>query len=356
MKELPLLQIDDIAFGGKGVARHRGKVIFIPFVAPGETVTARLTKEKKSFAEGRLLKVVAPSQDRVAPPCPYFTVCGGCVYQHLRYERQLAIKAAQVEQTLRRVGKISEPPMRPIIPSPNPYGYRNRIRVHRTAEGTGFFGYESRDLVDIEQCLLAKPEVNRALHKLRASRAPEGSYALRASGGAGPFFEQVNEAVTLALVELLDRTLGRDQALLVDAYCGGGRFARALKSHAAQVVGIEASEAAVQYARSHAGSTEQYIHGDVADHLGDVLAGQEAARTSVILDPPPDGLSPRVIDYLQGAAPHEIAYVSCNPATLARDLVLLTRTFTLRSVTPLDMFPQTAEIEVFAHLTTAPAS
>jgi len=294
---------------------------------------------------------VSPSPDRVNPPCPYFSVCGGCVYQHLRYDRQLEIKSAQVEQTLRRVGKIAEPPMRPIIPSPNPFGYRNRIRVHRTAQATGFFGYESRELVDIEQCLLAQPEVNRALHKLRASKAPEASYALRASGGAGPFFEQVNEAVTLKLTELLDQTLRRDQGLLVDAYCGGGRFARALKSHAAEVVGIEASEAAVGYARKHAGSTEQYIHGDVADHLGDVLSRHDGSRTSVVLDPPPDGLSPRVIDFLLGSNPSEIAYVSCNPATLARDLALLAKTYTLRSVTPLDMFPQTAEIEVFAHLT-----
>jgi tRNA/tmRNA/rRNA uracil-C5-methylase (TrmA/RlmC/RlmD family) len=350
VKELPLLQIDDIAFGGKGVARDQGKVIFIPFVAPGETVTARLIREKKNFAEGRLNKVVSPSPDRVVPPCPYFSTCGGCVYQHLRYDRQLAIKSAQVEQTLRRVGKIAEPPMRPMIGSPNPFGYRNRIRVHRSAQATGFFGYESRDLIDIEQCLLAQPEVNRALHKLRISKAPEDSYSLRASGGAGPFFEQVNEAVTLALTELLDQTLKREQALLVDAYCGGGRFARALKSHAAEIIGIEASEAAVQYARSKAGPAEQYIHGDVADHLGEVLARYDTARTSVILDPPPDGLSPRVLDFLLAASPSEIAYVSCNPATLARDLISLTKSFTLQSVTPLDMFPQTAEIEVCAHL------
>jgi 23S rRNA (uracil1939-C5)-methyltransferase len=314
-------------------------------------VTARVIKEKKSFAEARLLKVISPSPDRVQPPCPYFTVCGGCVYQHLRYERQLEVKAAQVEQTLRRVGKIAAPPMQPIVPSPNPYGYRNRIRVHRDSQATGFFGYESRQLVDIEQCLLAQPEVNRALHKLRISKAPEGSYALRASGGAGPFFEQVNEAVTLKLTELLDAALKHDQALLVDAYSGGGRFARALKSHAATVIGIEASEAAVQYARSKAGSTEQFIHGDVSVHLGEVLSGHDSSKTSVILDPPPDGLSPRVIDFLLGSAPAEIAYISCNPATMARDLALLIKTYKLRSVTPLDMFPQTAEIEVFAHLT-----
>jgi 23S rRNA (uracil1939-C5)-methyltransferase len=351
VKELPLFQIHDIAFGGKGVARREGKVIFIPFVAPQETVTARIVKEKKNFVEGRLLKVVHASPDRVNPPCKYFTVCGGCVYQHLRYEEQLAVKASQVEQTLKRVGKIANPPMRPIIGSPNPYGYRNRIRVHREGGVTGFFGFEEHEVVDIEQCLLAQPEVNRSLQKLRASKAPEGSYSLRASGGAGPFFEQVNEAVTRALTELLDHTLRSGQALLVDAYSGGGRFGRALKSHAEKVLGVEASEAAITYARDHASATEQYIHGDVADHLGDVLSQADAARTSVILDPPPDGLNARVIDILLGLTPSEIAYVSCNPATLARDLSRLTRTYKLRSVTPLDMFPQTAEIEAMAHLT-----
>lgn len=350
MKELPLLHINDIAFGGKGVARQDGKVVFIPFVAPGESVTARIIRQKKNFAEGRVLKVLTPSPDRVAPPCQYFSECGGCAYQHLRYETQLAVKATQVEQTLKRVGKIAEPPMQPIVPSPMPFGYRNRIRIHREEGVTGFFGFESRDLVDIDQCLLANPEVNKALQKLRASKVPDGDYSLRASGGAGPFFEQVNEPVTRALTELLDRTLSRNQALLVDAYCGGGRFSQALRGHAEKAIGIETSGAAVEYALKHAGPNERYIHGDVADFLGEILSSHDARRTTVILDPPAEGVSARVADLLLEGNPAEIGYISCNPATLARDLAVLTRTFRLVSITPLDMFPQTAEVEVFAHL------
>jgi 23S rRNA (uracil1939-C5)-methyltransferase len=350
MSEIPVVQITDLAFGGKGVARHGGMVVFVPFTAPGDTVAVEITKKKKTFAEGRATRVLSPGPDRVTPPCQYFGECGGCAYQHLRYEAQLAAKSSQVEQTLRRVGKLTDVPMQPMIGSPNPYGYRNRIRVHRVHGVTGFFGHESRELVDIAQCLIAEPAVNKALQRLRNSKVEDGDYSLRAPGGGGPFFEQVNEAVTRLLVELLDRTLRSGQQLLVDTYCGGGRFAHALAGHAEKVIGIETSAAAIEYARKQAGPGESYAQGDVADHLGDVLAAHDAARTSVILDPPPEGVGPRVLDLLLAAAPSEIAYVSCNPATLARDLAALTKAYRLTAVTPLDMFAQTAEIEVCAHL------
>jgi 23S rRNA (uracil1939-C5)-methyltransferase len=349
-EEFPVIQIEDIAFGGKGVGRLAGKVVFVPFTAPGDTIAVELVRQKKSFAEGRMRKLLVPSPHRTEPLCPYFTRCGGCAYQHLQYDAQLSAKEKQVEQTLRRVGKLSDVPMKRMIPSVNTYGYRNRIRVHRAEGVTGFFGYESRGLVDIEQCVISKPEVNRALHRLRGSKVEDGDYSLRASGGAGPFFEQVNEAVTIALVELLDGTLRRDQELLVDAYSGGGRFARALATHARHVVGIESSAAAVDYARKHAGPSERYFAGDVSDLLGEVLAQHDALRTSVILDPPAEGLMARALDLLLGNAPSEIAYVSCNPATLARDLAALVKSYKLMAVTPLDMFPQTAGIEVCAHL------
>ena len=353
MKEQLVLQIEDIAFGGKGVARHEGRVIFIPFTAPGDTVTAQIVKTKKNFAEARMINLVTPSPDRVDPRCPYFTGCGGCVYQHLRYEAQLAVKTKQVADTLRRVGKLGDVPLRPIIPSVNPWGYRNRIRVHRSEGVTGFFMFESRRMIDVEQCVIAQPEVNKALRKLRNSKAEDGDYSLRAPGGAGPFFEQTNEQVTRALVATIDAALRRDQALLVDAYCGAGLFAKALASHAQRVIGIETNAAAVAHARKGAGVSESYIHGDVAEHLADVLAQQDGAKTTVLLDPPAEGVVARVTDVLLDAAPVEIAYISCNPATLARDLAALKSAYRIESVTPLDMFPHTAEIEVFAHLVRA---
>lgn len=344
------LSIHDIAFGGKGVARHEGKVLFVPFTIPGETVTARVVRQKKNFGEAELVAVAESSPDRVAPVCPYFGRCGGCSYQHIAYPRQLAIKAAQVEQTLRRVGKLAQVPMRPIVPAPNPFGYRNRIRIHVANGVTGFFAHDGHRLVDVEQCAIAAPVVNKALRDLRQAGVGEGDYSLRAKGG-GPYFEQTNPEVTRELLALVEATARRGQELLVDAYCGAGLFAKKLAAHFGKVIGIEENVSAIEKARRGTAPHEHYLQGDVGAHLGEVLSAHDSARTTVVLDPPTTGLAARVTDLLLASLPAEILYVSCNPATLARDLAALTRSYDLTAVTPLDMFPQTAEIEVLAHLT-----
>ena len=342
------LEIHDVAFGGKGVARHDGKVYFIPFTIPGEKVTARVLRQKKNFGEAELVSVETASPDRIEAPCPYFGECGGCSYQHITYTRQLEIKSAQVEQTLRRVGKLETVPMRPVVAAPKPYGYRNRIRVHSEGGVTGFYAHDARVLVDIEQCLLAVPEVNRALRRLRQTPVREGDYSLRAPGG-GPFFEQTNPEVAALLVETV-RTAARGKKVLVDAYCGAGLFARALADRFEKVIGIEENSAAIESARRQAQPHETYIAGEVSAHLGEVLATHAAEDTTLLLDPPTEGLSARVCDLVLSGGPAEVIYVSCNPATLARDLGLLRSSYELLSVTPLDMFPQTAEIEVVTHL------
>jgi tRNA/tmRNA/rRNA uracil-C5-methylase (TrmA/RlmC/RlmD family) len=343
------LVIQDVAFGGKGVARHNGKVFFVPFTIPGEKVTARVRRQKKSFAEAELVSVDEPSPDRVAPPCPYFGDCGGCNYQHIAYPRQLAIKAAQVDQTLRRVGRLKEVPMRPMVPAPETFGYRNRIRIHVARGAAGFFAQDGHTLVDIEKCAIAAPVVNEALGELRRSGVPDGDYSLRARGG-GPFFEQTNPALTEEMLGLVRANICRGQALLVDAYCGAGLFAKYLADLFESVIGIEENTNAIEKARRSLQPHEQYIQGDVSDHLGEILASHDPERTTVLLDPPATGISARVIDHLLAGAPVEIIYVSCNPATLARDLAALSAAYTTEAVTPLDMFPQTAEIEVVAQL------
>ena len=345
------LIISDVAFGGKGVARHNGKVFFVPFTIPGEVVTARIVRQKKKFAEAELISVEQTSSDRVAPRCPYFGRCGGCSYQHVAYPRQLAIKPHQVEQTLRRVGRLQNVPMQPIIASPQEYEYRNRIRVHVIAGVAGFFAHESRALIDITECPISRPEVNEGLRRLRSGALVDGDYSIRAPGGKGPFFEQTNGDVALELARLIERTVRRDQELLIDAYCGSGLFAHHLAPLFGKVIGIEENSNAVANARRSADANEQYVCGDVEQHLGDVFSGLDAARTTVIIDPPAIGISARVLDLLIGHRPSEIVYVSCNPATLARDLAQLCASYQLQTVTPLDMFPQTAEIEVVAHLT-----
>jgi 23S rRNA (uracil1939-C5)-methyltransferase len=344
------LTIVDIAFGGKGVARHEGKVYFVPWTLPGEVVTVRVLRQKKNFAEAEVLSVDVPSADRVEPPCPYFGRCGGCAYQHISAPRQLEIKAQQVEQTLRRVGRLAEVPMEPLISSPQMFGYRNRIRVHVEGGRSGFYAQGSHSLVDVEQCAIARPEVNQSLRRLRAAALQEGDYSLRAPGGGGPFFEQTNEAVARALVELAERKVLRGQRVLVDAFCGAGLFAKHLAPLFEKVIGIEENSHAVESAKNTATPRETYLCGDVGEHLGSTLAAHDADSTTVVLDPPALGLNQQIIDALLAGRPREVVYVSCNPATLARDLAALCGSYKLESVTPLDMFPQTADIEVLAHL------
>ena len=168
------LKIEDVAFGGKGVAREQGKAVFVPYTIEGELVSAEIVREKKQFAEADLVEVKESSPNRVAPECPYFGRCGGCAYQHIDYQHQLAIKWRQVRDALQRIGKLKDVPMRPIIPSPRQYAYRNRITVHAQDGVIGFFRRDSHRLLDIERCPISREEVNRALAALRATRTCAG--------------------------------------------------------------------------------------------------------------------------------------------------------------------------------------
>src|SRR5213595_736651 len=193
------LKIEDIAFGGKGLAREQGKAVFVPYTMEDELVSAEIVREKKQFAEAELVEVKASSPNRVAPQCPYFGRCGGCAYQHIDYQHQLAIKWRQVRDALQRIGKLKDVPMRPIIPSPRDYTYRNRITVHAQDGVIGFFRRDSHHLIDIERCPISSDEVNRTLTELRAQPyVRDGHYTLRASATAR-VFSQTNDEVADAL-------------------------------------------------------------------------------------------------------------------------------------------------------------
>ena len=343
------LQITDVAFGGAGVARSGGKVYFVPFTAPGDTVRASVVKQHRKFAEARVEELVKPSPDRIAPRCAFFSRCGGCAYQHIAYPAQLALKERQVAETLRRVGKFAEVPMRPIVPAPEPYAYRNRIRIHVADGRAGFFAHRSHALVPVDRCEIAQPSVNDELRALRRTPLRDGDYTLFARRET-EFFEQTNDAVARELLGLVEANITCGKSMLIDAYSGAGFFSRRLAPHFAQVIGIEENEHAVAKARAEAAPNERHLHGDAAALLAEILPAHDMDGTSIILDPPAIGLAPRVADLLSAARPSEILYVSCNPATLARDLAVFRSGYRLESVTPLDMFPQTAEIEALAIL------
>ena len=346
------LTIEDIAFGGKGVARDAGKAVFIPFTIQGERVSAQIVREKKQFAEAELVDVLEPSPERVVPPCPYFGRCGGCAYQHISYQHQLELKARQVEQAMRRIAKIPDPPMRPIVASPLPYGYRNRITVHAEDGVVGFYRRDVHKLMDIAQCPIAMPEVNHALKELRATRPRDGHYSLRAHSGPR-VFAQTNDAVADALAEFIALTLADERQFLIDAFCGAGFFSKRFAPQFERVVGIDWDRFAIDAARKDARPNETYIAGDVAIQLGQLLRSSDATPPALIVDPPATGLSAEIRHAILNSPPRTIIYVSCNPPTLARDLAELHSRFKIVSITPFDMFPQTAEIEAVAHLAIA---
>jgi 23S rRNA (uracil1939-C5)-methyltransferase len=346
------LKIEDVAFGGMGVGRESGKAIFVPYTIEGELVSAEIVREKKQFAEAELVNVREPSPDRVQPQCPYFGRCGGCAYQHINYEHQLAIKWRQVRDVLQRIGRLKDIPMRPIIPSPEQYGYRNRITVHARQGVVGFFRRDSNRLIDIEHCPISHQEVNRALADLRAQNVRDGHYTLRASSGRR-VFSQTNDAVADALHNLVNQLIPPDQGLLIDAYCGAGFFAKRLLDKFERVIGIDWDKFAIKAAKEKATVKETYIAGDVdleLERMGSLASTFQREKTTLIVDPPATGLTAKTREAIVDVAPATLIYVSCNPATLARDLKELQNKFTINSVTPLDMFPQTAEIEVTVHL------
>jgi 23S rRNA (uracil1939-C5)-methyltransferase len=232
--------------------------------------------------------------------------------------------------------------------------------VHALDGVIGFFRRDSHRLIDIEGCPISRDEVNTALAELREKKqVREGHYTLRA-GTELRVFSQVNDEVAQALRNLIVDLVPPNQRLLIDAYCGAGFFAKALLDKFERVIGIDWDRFAIAAAKQNASEKETYIAGDVESELtrsdGFLAVEGETRRLgsrrsmTLIIDPPATGLTEGVRKAITDLAPETLIYVSCNPPTLARDLKELQHKFVINSVTPLDMFPQTAEIEVVAHL------
>ena len=345
------LEITDVAYGGDGIARHEGRVVFVPFAIPGENVRARVTDVHRSYARAEIKTVTLPSPDRVTPPCPLFMRCGGCAYQHIAYPRQLEIKTRQVAEAFRRIGKITDPPVEPARPSPKDYHYRNRITVHVQPPDIGFRGTDPRGLVDVKECLLAEERVNAALSALRSKKWLRPGPATLRSDTEHAGFRQVNDGAAEVLAEVVAELAGRGE-VLVDAYCGAGFFAKHLLENFSRIIGIDWDERSTNHARTGADAREIYFTGDTGALLPDILA--ENKRQVVLLDPPAQGIAPEVIDALLSAHMPRIVYVSCDPATLARDIGKLSERYNLKRAIPVDMFPQTASIETAALLEQIP--
>lgn len=391
------LEIQDVAFGGDGVGRWENRVVFVPGTLPGETVRARLIEEKKNFARAELVEVVTPSADRQVSPCPYFGPCPGCRYWHVRYEAQLQMKAKQIADLLSRIGKISPIPPVDIIPSSTPQEYRNKIKMHIEKKGenwkVGYIGEDNKSVVDIERCLIARPEINQALLQVRQQtstelRSVKGIWLARADARGqtrdfffeegkefikelpllkeevagkpflAPFesFFQTQAGMLEKLVETVEKMLPLSKEnLLIDAYSGVGLFTLLFAKKVKKAIGIEEDRRAIGCARENAkiqfAKNAEFVAAKVEAYLGAVLKEHPAPEVRLILDPPRTGCHPQVLEILREQPVPEVVYVSCNPATLARDLgTLCKRLYQLKQVTFIDMFPQTAHCEVVCHL------
>jgi tRNA/tmRNA/rRNA uracil-C5-methylase (TrmA/RlmC/RlmD family) len=363
------VEIVDIAFGGEGVARLEDFVIFVPFVAPGERVEVEITEVKKRFARARLLQVTKPAAERVDAPCRYFGQCGGCQYQHLTYPAQLRIKHKQVADQFQRIGGLSPELVEAVVPCPQPFGYRNRIMIRsqwdKVKQGLsiGFIRSDSRLVVDIEECRIAEPALNQEILRVRARPPPKGGLkvVLRVppEGWVVPpdSFFQNNFFLLPGLVDVVRERLRSSGARhLADIYCGVGFFSIELASIVDSFVGVEYDQMAIKAARRNAASrgitNGEFIAGAAEELLPSLLSRLQANSTTVLLDPPRKGCRPEMLDALRQTRPAQLIYVSCHPATMARDLNILCAgdVFRIARMVPLDMFPQTAHIECVADL------
>jgi 23S rRNA (uracil1939-C5)-methyltransferase len=339
------LQIESVAFGGDGIGRTDGLVVFVPFSVPGDHLNVELIERQPRLARGRIVDIVTPAATREVPPCPYYQSCGGCQYQHLAYTEELRLKTEQVRDAFARIGKITDIPLRPIIPSPEPYHYRNRMTVHAENGRIGFRGVDPRELIDVEQCALALPEVNNALRDLRDLHPRDGHYSLRLPGIPPSGFYQSNHLLLETLRRLVVEIFSPEMTACVEAYCGGGFFTAGLIERFASVIAIEKDPRTLKDVRRLPQPPLRVIEGEVENELEPALRASELAHTALLIDPPREGLPKSVLRAIPAVAPAEIIYVSCHPPTLARDAQALAQHYKLVSVQPIDLFPRTAQIE-----------
>ncbi|MDA0797440.1 MAG: Maf family nucleotide pyrophosphatase [Chloroflexi bacterium] len=389
------LELTGLGRLGEALSEVDGKPVYVFGGIPGETVVAEVIRERRGYFAAEVVEVLKPSPHRVEPPCPYFGACTGCQFQHISYERQLEMKREAVVDALVRIGELDGAVVGETLPSPEPLGYRNHARftISKPEPRPGRIGYvhrEKRQHVEVDRCLLMADWINEAVEKLQGNVAETTQLSLRygvntgdwllqptfsevgvpmASGQkhykeellghtfqvSSPSFFQVNthqaERMMTRVIEALELT---GEETIVDAYAGVATFAVLLADHVKRAIAVEESASALIDARVNVAgiANVELRQARTEDVLAELVADGVDA---IILDPPRTGCMPGTIDALLDSPPRRIVYVSCEPETLARDLALLTAgPFTLDSVTPVDMFPQTQHVESVSILTFDP--
>ena len=391
-----------LVYGGDALGRlPDGRAVFVPFVLPGEKVRLRVVEEKRGHVRAEPVEILEPSSRRIVPRCPHFGQCGGCHYQHMPYELQLSAKTDILRDQLQRLGGLQDIPLHPAIPSPEPFNYRNHIQFHLDPQGKlGFQAARSSHVIPITECHLPELPLNEVwpqldieplpgleriglrlgageeIQLILESRDPElfefsveelplsavhlspaGAVVLAGSQdltmeilgrpfqvSAGAFF-QVNTRMAEAMVRHILEILPLDPSMtLLDLYCGVGLFSAFLAPKVRRLVGIEVSPDAC---RDYAENLDVFDNVELYEApAADVLRQVDFHPDAILVDPPRSGLDHPTLDALLTQQARMLAYVSCDPATLARDARRLTSAgYRLLQVTPFDLFPQTYHIE-----------
>tara|TARA_B000000557_G_scaffold253263_1_gene242204 strand:+ start:2392 stop:3663 length:1272 start_codon:yes stop_codon:yes gene_type:complete len=379
------IEIESLTNMGQGVGRDNGWVVMTPFALPGERAQVRIYRNNKSYSEADLVQVLRRSPDRINPVCPVFQKCGGCQYQHLKYESQLEWKTRQVKELLWHMARI-ESEVLPAIQSPKTYGYRSKLTPHFPKPKPGkpiVIGFLKQGMrskyIEIEQCPLVSETMNQEMKRLREhtqnlhrekpfkkgatlllrehldgiSTDPKEIIREQVAGvvfsfPAGEFFQN-NPSILEDFTNYVGRKASQgDTRHLIDAYCGSGLFSLNSAHLFESVIGIEVSELSVQYATQNASANgienASFVLGDAASLFDRIdIAG---AHSAVVIDPPRKGASEEFIHQLIAFGPARVVYVSCNPATQMRDLKTLTREdYSIEEIQPFDLFPQTKHLE-----------
>ena len=370
--------------GGMGLAHAGGKTVFVSLAAPGDRLRVRVEREQGNVLFASIEEIVAPSPLRIEPPCPYFGRCGGCDFQQLTYEAQLVAKAEIIRDCLHRIARLESVPDFVVTPSPDNWRYRMRAmwQIDREQRAIGYYERGSRRVCDVVDCAVLRPALQEKLEEVRATewrRVPEGlkhldvvqgengvSFAPAFAGfhtselsltvrgevyhfNAETFF-QINPSLLGPLIDFaLGYALGES---VLDLYCGVGLFTLPLARRFKSVTAVEANSAAVRFARRNlqqaALTNARVITATVTDWFRNKPVGPV---DFVLLDPPRAGAESAVIKGIIDLRPAAIAYVSCDPATLARDLKkLMAGGYAIDSMAAFDLFPQTHHVETVVRL------
>jgi 23S rRNA (uracil1939-C5)-methyltransferase len=376
-------QIESLVVGGEGLAHWEGKPIFVFGTLPGEQIVGRVLEEHRSWARAHYLEIRNRSKHHCGASCYRYGVCGGCNFQHVRHEAQLPAKAEILKETCKRIGKF-EPP-EPTLVFASPFEYRNRLRFHLPPAQPGLFGLKARRsaaVVPLEDCSVA----DRAIRTLIKTAAMGGDgpsfapgenclpvYACRglflAKGrqergrvsilnrelliDLGAFFQGNAESLEYMIQNLMSLAAGADRNRpIADIYAGVGTFAAFLAEGFPQVDLVESNALSMELARENLAGYPASFFAMRDDVWAQSMEAVESPYGFIVADPPRSGISVLLRRWLAEHGPPLFAYVSCDPASFARDAAaLLNGGYTLSSLRLYDCYPQTAHIESIAVFT-----